>query len=48
MKKAPMKSNGKLPAYDWKVDLVALVLGALIIVPFILEWIWWTRSQLTP
>ena len=32
--------------YDWKDDLIAVFLAALVFIPFIAEWFYWTRDQL--
>jgi hypothetical protein len=32
--------------YDWKGELLAVFLAVLIFGPVVLEWFYWTRSQL--
>jgi hypothetical protein len=32
--------------YDWKGDLLAVFLAVLVFGPVVLEWFYWTRSEL--
>jgi hypothetical protein len=39
-------NNGKHVGYDWKIDLIAVGLAALVVILFVAEWFYWTRAQL--
>ncbi len=32
--------------YDWKGELLAVFLAVLVFGPLVLEWFYWTRSEL--
>jgi hypothetical protein len=44
--KATTKNFDELLTYDWKGDLIAVFLAALVFIPFVAEWFYWTRDQL--
>ncbi len=46
MKKMTHTHMGDDLKYDWKGELLAVFLAALVFGPLILEWVYWTRSEL--
>ncbi|KAF2992186.1 hypothetical protein OGR47_10045 [Methylocystis sp. MJC1] len=46
MRKTTSTDRDKRLPYDWKADLIAVFLAALVAIPVVAEWFYWTHSQL--
>jgi hypothetical protein len=46
MRKATDTHKGDHLRYDWKGELLAVFLAVLVFGPLVLEWVYWTRSEL--
>ncbi len=46
MRKMIHTHKGDHLRYDWKGELLAVFLAALVFGPVVLEWFYWTRSEL--
>jgi hypothetical protein len=46
MRKMDAEIERKDLRYDWKGELLAVILGLMIFAPVVVEWIYWTNNQL--
>jgi hypothetical protein len=46
MRKMTHTHKGDDLRYDWKGELLAVFLAVLVFGPLVLEWVYWTRSEL--
>lgn len=48
MRKMTSNNDDNYVDHDWKGDLIAVFLAALVIIPFVAEWFYWTHAKHGP